>query len=200
MQGVRTISPSPGDATLAINLTLPLGGSRGTSGEGLIFQLHPPQTMLPQPTNSLAPAPWQARLEMNLTLPLGGSRGTSGDGLISQLHPSLTMLPQPTTSVAPPLGKQHLRTISPSPWEGKKTISPSAWESDWVRWPSNRRKSQTHPFKGSVVAARGRWRQAVLRQVTWRQSWCRRHTRPPEASADPEAQIRNDIPTNLEQE
>jgi hypothetical protein len=45
IQGLRWISPSPWDARLAMDLTfpiamdltLPLGGSRGTSGEGLLF-------------------------------------------------------------------------------------------------------------------------------------------------------------------
>jgi hypothetical protein len=119
-QPTNSLAPAPWQARLEMNLTLPLGGSRGTSGEGLIFQLDPPQTMLPQPTNSLAPAPWQATRAMNLTLPEGGSRGTSGEGLIFQLHPPQTMLPQPTTSVSPPLGKQRVRSISPSPWEGRE--------------------------------------------------------------------------------
>ncbi|MFN5851670.1 MAG: hypothetical protein ACK44Q_07625, partial [Pirellulaceae bacterium] len=36
-------------------LTRPVGGSRGTRGEGLFFQLRPSRTILPQRTNTVSP-------------------------------------------------------------------------------------------------------------------------------------------------
>jgi hypothetical protein len=63
-----------------MDFTLPVGGSRGTSGEGLIFQLNPSRTILPQRTNTVHPprfvVPPQrpSRREgkkTNLTLPSG---------------------------------------------------------------------------------------------------------------------------------
>ena len=41
----NTISPTPRESKKA-NFTLPLVGSRGTSGEGLIYKLHPSWTTL----------------------------------------------------------------------------------------------------------------------------------------------------------
>ena len=47
---MRWISPSPWKAGRALDLTLPLGGSRGTSGEGLIFPRNRSRSILQQRT------------------------------------------------------------------------------------------------------------------------------------------------------
>jgi hypothetical protein len=51
---MRPISPSPLEAKLQVDLTLPLGRSRGTSGEGLFFQLKSTQNMQTQSNFHLA--------------------------------------------------------------------------------------------------------------------------------------------------
>jgi hypothetical protein len=60
-----------------MGLTLPLGGSRGTSGEGqgLIVQLHPSRTIVPQRTTSVSPSP--LRCFFSATLPERGALGAA---------------------------------------------------------------------------------------------------------------------------
>jgi hypothetical protein len=79
---VRSISPSLWDARLAMDFTLPLGGSRGTSGEGregIISQLHPSRFILPQRTKPWVPSP--LRRSSTATLPLGESLGVEATGI-----------------------------------------------------------------------------------------------------------------------
>ena len=121
--------------------TLPLGGSRGTSGEGMIHQLNPSRTLSPKLSDPAAPSrfvvppqrcslregkkqnspPPSGRVANRIHPPL--ARGTSGEGLIHQLNPSRTLPPKLSDPAAPsrfvvPPQRCSLR-------EGKKQISPS---------------------------------------------------------------------------
>ncbi|MFM8173361.1 MAG: hypothetical protein ACKN81_07435 [Pirellulaceae bacterium] len=53
-----------------MDLTLALEESRGTSGEGLFFQINPSRTILTIRTNTASPAP--LRRASSATLPEGG--------------------------------------------------------------------------------------------------------------------------------